>query len=267
MVADPLSEVLKLVDAENVVSGGFTAGGSWAIRFPAEDKIKFAAIVKGNCWVQLEGEKKPLRFAAGDALLLAAKRSFIVASDLAAVPHDAKKLFFGTFSKFAKLGRCEEFIYIGGHVQVDPANGALLSDVLPSRICIRANSPKAPVLRWLIDQLICERKTDSPGSGLAAAQLAQLILVQILRAHLETSGSLPPGWLRALGDRRIATTLRLMHGNPARSWHLKELAKAAAMSRTSFALQFKTIAGIAPLAYLSEWRMQLARRALNASTS
>ncbi|TIW06219.1 MAG: helix-turn-helix transcriptional regulator, partial [Mesorhizobium sp.] len=56
--------------------------------------------------------------------------------------------------------------------------------------------------------------------------------------------------------------LRLMHGDPARAWHLEELAKACAMSRTSFAVHFRTVAGIAPLAYLTEWRMRLAERAL-----
>jgi hypothetical protein len=38
--------------------------------------------------------------------------------------------------------------------------------------------------------------------------------VHILRVHLETSGDLRAGWLRALKDRRIALALRLMHGEP-----------------------------------------------------
>jgi AraC-like DNA-binding protein len=34
------------------------------------------------------------------------------------------------------------------------------------------------------------------------------------------------------------------------------------MSRTTFALRFKLAAGVAPLAYLTAWRMRLAERAL-----
>lgn len=34
------------------------------------------------------------------------------------------------------------------------------------------------------------------------------------------------------------------------------------MSRTTFAVHFRTIAGTAPLAYLTEWRMRLAERTL-----
>ncbi len=33
------------------------------------------------------------------------------------------------------------------------------------------------------------------------------------------------------------------------------------MSRTTFAFQFRTVAGVAPLTYLTEWRMHLAERA------
>jgi AraC-like DNA-binding protein len=45
-------------------------------------------------------------------------------------------------------------------------------------------------------------------------------------------------------------------------WQLEEMAKAAAMSRTTFAHHFKTAAGVPPLTYLTEWRMRLAERAL-----
>jgi AraC-like DNA-binding protein len=70
------------------------------------------------------------------------------------------------------------------------------------------------------------------------------------------------GWLRAFGNPRIAPALRLMHGDPARSWHLDELAAACAMSRTTFASHFRASAGVAPLTYLGEWRMRLAERRL-----
>jgi len=59
--------------------------------------------------------------------------------------------------------------------------------------------------------------------------------------------------------------LGLMHGDPARDWHLPELAKAAAISRTAFATHFKSVAGVAPLAYLTEWRMRVAERQLRES--
>jgi AraC-like DNA-binding protein len=55
-----------------------------------------------------------------------------------------------------------------------------------------------------------------------------------------------------------------MHGEPGEPWRLDELARAAAMSRTSFAERFRTVAGVPPLTYLNQWRMLLAQRALRA---
>jgi AraC-like DNA-binding protein len=70
------------------------------------------------------------------------------------------------------------------------------------------------------------------------------------------------GWLRAATDPRLAPALRLIHGEPGHAWRLDQLARACAMSRTSFATHFKTMAGEAPLSYVTRWRMRLAEQAL-----
>ena len=261
MTADPFSDILKLARAETLVTGGFTAGGPWAIRFPVPKTIKFFAVVKGACWVTLDGEP-PLRFATGDVGLLSAPRAFVLASDPDVSPVDAMMLFSGAGKTTAQLGDGSDFAHIGGHVLLDPTSGRLLADVLPPWIHVQAALPQAATFRWLLDRLAEERASDLPGAKLASAQLAQLLFIQILRAHLAGSGFVRAGWLRALGDPRIAPAIRLMHGDPARAWHLEDLAMACAMSRTTFAERFRTVAGIAPLAYLAEWRMRLAEQAL-----
>jgi AraC-like DNA-binding protein len=266
MSADPLSEILKLTKAKSIVTGGFTAGGAWAIRFPAPDTIKFFAVVKGHCWLSIDGEEAPMRFEACDVGLMTASRSFVLASDPSIPPVDAMDVFSGAGKSTAQLGDGEDFSHIGGHIQLDPVSGRLLADVLPPWIHIQAVSPQATTFRWLLGQLVEERAFGGPGAQLASAHLAQLLFIQILRDHMKAAEGMPPGWLRAMCDRRIAAALTLMHGDPARSWRLEELASACAMSRTTFALRFKTAAGVAPLTYLAEWRMRLAEKALREHT-
>jgi AraC-like DNA-binding protein len=192
---------------------------------------------------------------------LTAQRPFVLAGDLDAAPIDATTLF-STTVKTAKLGDDEDCVQIGGHVQLDPASGDIVADVLPPLIHVRASSPQATVLQWLLDQLVREDAAELPGASLASAQLAHLMFVQVLRVHIANSESFPPGWLRALGDARIAPALRLMHGDPGKEWHLEELASSVAMSRSTFAFRFRTVVGVPPLTYLATWRMRLARRAL-----
>jgi AraC-like DNA-binding protein len=262
MSDDPLSDVLKLVDAQSILTGSFTAGGSWAIRFPEPDNIKFFALVKGKCWLCMDGEEEPVRVETGDVLLLSAKRSFVLAGDLAATPVDATGLFTGIEHKSARLGEGEDCVQIGGHVRLDPASGEILADVLPPLIHVRGSLPQSSAVQCLLEQLIHEQVGEQPGAILASVHLTQLMFVHILRAYFATSAPVRAGWLGAVTDRRLAPALRLIHDDPGRSWQLGELAKAAAMSRTTFAVRFKAIVGVAPLTYLTEWRMRLAQRAL-----
>ncbi|UPG92458.1 AraC family transcriptional regulator [Luteibacter aegosomatissinici] len=262
MSADPFSDILKFTQAESLVTGGFSASNPWALRFPPPSSIKFFAVVKGGCWVTIEGEPEPIWFGTGDVGLITAKRGLVLASDLGVPPLDAMAVFSGSGKSVAALGDGQDFTHIGGHVLLDPASGRLLADVLPAWIHVSAESPQATSFRWLLAELVAERRTDLPGNQLAAAQLSQLLFIQILRAHLQTSGPMPAGWLRAIGDPRIAPAMRLMHADPSRSWSLDELAEACAMSRTTFANRFRDVAGSTPLAYLSGWRMHLATRAL-----
>jgi AraC-like DNA-binding protein len=262
MTDDPLSDMLTFLNARSILSGGLMAGGAWALRFPRPNAIKFCAAVKGRCWLALAEQGAPVCLEAGDVILLNGKHPFILASDLSAPPMDAADVFVTAVDRIAKLGDGDEFHLLGGHVALDPTGVDLLLDVLPPLIHVRATSAEATVVQWLLDQLVRERVSGRPGAALASTQLAQLMFVQVLRAHIAQAEPLSVGWLRAIGDERIVPALRLMHGDPGRSWQLGELAKAVGMSRTTFALRFKTVAGIAPLAYLLGWRMRLAERAL-----
>lgn len=266
MDKDPLSDVLALVNARSVVAGGFLAGGDWAIRFPPPDRIKFFIAARGACWLSVDAEES-IHFSEGDAFLLTASRAFSLASNLALPPLDARILYADGPHQIINLGTGEDFFFLGGHVQLDSESGQLLIDNLPPMIHLRAGSVEANAIQWLIDQLVQEHRTGLPGSNFAATQLAQLMFLHILRCHLATADSMTAGRLRAISDPRIAPAIRLMHGDPGHTWHLTELAKACAMSRTVFASYFKSVAGVAPLTYLTQWRMQLAERTLRESNA
>lgn len=264
MDSDALSDVLSLVKAKSVLSAGLRTGGDWSLRFPPPDGIKFNAVADGACWLVVDG-LAPIRLKTGDVFLMTGQRSFVIASDLKRQPVDGIAVFRSAVNGFAQYGDGTDVLLIAGRVVLDEKCSSVLLDALPPLIHVRAAAREAASLRWLLDQLIAEITRDRPGASLAIDQLAQLMFVQILRAHLSGSGALASGWLRALGDPRLAPAIQSMHRDPARSWRLGELAQGAAMSRTSFALRFKTVVGVAPLAYLLNWRMRLAERALRDS--
>lgn len=262
LMIDPFSDLLRLLNARSVASGGLIAGGAWALEVPAPKEVKFWGVARGSCWMNIQGAKTAIRLDAGEVLLMTAPHPLVIASDLQAPRTSLDELLSTREGPIAYLGHGEEVYMIGGNVKLEHANAPLLLGALPPYIHVGAQSPRSPTLLWLLKQLISESAENQPGASAVSSQLAHLMFIQILRAHAESATQQVPGWLRAVSDKRLEPALRLIHNDPARTWQLDELAAAAAMSRAAFAAYFKAVAGIAPVAYLTAWRMRLAQRAL-----
>lgn len=263
-VEDVFSHLLALARVRSALSGGLLAGGAWALAFPATPLVKFWGIRRGSAWIDV-GDGKPLAARAGDVFLFHAPGPQVLASELSlpALPLDA--LAPGRAGAILRHGEGEDFFMIGGKVDLDEGSAPLLFGGLPPVLRLAADSPRAAPVHWILERLVAERDAGLPGAAAASAQLAQLMLIELLRAHLAEPGALGSGSFKALADARLAPALRLMHGDPGRAWRLPELAAACAMSRAAFAAHFRAVAGSAPLNYLTELRMRLALRRLRQS--
>jgi AraC-like DNA-binding protein len=257
-----MSEVLALTGARCAISRGFTAAGSWGLRFSRPDRLKVTAVTRGRCWLTLEGAEQPVLLSAGEVVVFDGTRPHGLASDPDAKLVDASRLFGECSDPIVRVGEDVDVMVVGGHIDLDRTGEDLLLTTLPPLIHVGADAADAGPLRWLADQLLQEMTATRPGAGFASQQLSQLIFLHVLRVHLAASEPLQVGWLRAIADERIAPALRLMHDRPERNWHLDELARSVAMSRTTFASRFKATAGVPPITYLREWRMRIPARTL-----
>ncbi|MET9310585.1 AraC family transcriptional regulator [Kribbella sp. NPDC003505] len=268
-MADPLTDTLALTEAHCHVSRGFEAYGEWALRYPASHRLKFTATVEGTCWIDFDDlDVGRIAMEPGDVVLFDGRHEFVKGNSDSAPIGDAVEAFGaadGTIARFgdgAGSGRGPKVVGVGGHVSLNRTGEELLMRALPPVIHLRATDERAATFRWLLKRLAREAATSEPGASLAADDVAHLLFLEALRACLTEADALPAGWLRAIADERIAPALRLMHDQPGRAWQLEELARAAAMSRTTFAERFRSVAGVPPLTYLLNWRMRLAERAL-----
>jgi transcriptional regulator GlxA family with amidase domain len=89
-------------------------------------------------------------------------------------------------------------------------------------------------------------------------RLPELVLVDVLRAHLATAPAGDRGWLAALHDPVLAPALALLHGEPDVSWTVAEVAQRVAVSRSVLDERFRSVLGRSPIRYLTEWRIHLA---------
>jgi AraC-like DNA-binding protein len=283
---DPLSEALALSEARSVITGGFRATAPWALQFWPQYRLKLAAVVSGSCWLTADGPHAPLLLGAGDVAVLNDVKSVQLTSRPGLAPVEAAPMFGPGRETIVQIpgrepdhgaaparerGPAQETevpagpstVVIGGHVALNATGEEVLLAALPSFTRIGAESPEAPIIQWILERLLHELVGKRPGTHHAAHEYAQLLLVEVLRSTLTNAPeSFPAGWLRALADPHLAPALRHMHADPGRRWHLEELAKTAAMSRTNFSVRFREAAGVPPLTYLHNWRMRIAERAL-----
>jgi hypothetical protein len=61
-------------------------------------------------------------------------------------------------------------------------------------------------------------------------RLADVLLLQAVRAYVAEHGADAAGWIGALSDKRIGGALTLMYGYVGHGWTVGELASAVAMS-------------------------------------
>ncbi|GAB3443978.1 AraC family transcriptional regulator [Streptomonospora sediminis] len=263
MADDQLSEVFSLVEVQSVLTGGLAARGAWVSGSPITHPLKFFALLSGRGRLRTDGPNVPLELETGDVGILN-NRGWV---ELRGGPDGVPPREVGVQPDMPPSWplppeRDVDDVLVGGRIDLNPAGEALLLHALPPVSHVRAAQRGASGLRSIVDRLFDELAGDRVGSPFAIRQYGQLLLLETLRAYLEQFEA-PPGWLQLLADERLRPAVALMHGEPGRSWGLEELARAAAMSRASFAGRFRKVSGMTPLAYLSRWRMMLAQRALS----
>ena len=256
---DPLSDVLSLLRVRNYHSATLSLGGDWAFTFPEREGIKFTAVVKGNCWLQVEGEQQPQRLQQGDCFLMTRGMPFSLYSDMSQPVMDSDGHFQTLAAdELALHYGGDDIQLVGGRFDFSGVPTQLLLSSLPSLVHVHANDPQASLLRWALERFTSELQQKRPGRSLMNEHLAHLMLVEVLRTHLATLDSTGIGWFYGLADRNLSVALSAIHADPAHRWSVQELAQLATMSRSAFALRFKQVVGAAPMEYLTHWRMLLA---------
>ncbi|AQR63121.1 AraC family transcriptional regulator [Brevundimonas sp. LM2] len=255
---DPLSDVLGLMKPNSYGFRGLDAGGDWSLTFPSAEGVKCFAVHAGYCTIALDAGGAPTRLVPGDFVLLPGRSGFRLYSAADAPATDAYR-FFPSFpaGETGVLNGGGDCMGVGGFFDFTGLHTELLLGVLRPILHIRAEETRAE-LGWLIARLMRELRDPQPGGTLIAGHLAQTLLIEALRLHLAERRGAHAGWLFALGDRQIGPVLAAMHAEPARRWALSDLARIAGMSRSSFAVRFKTAVGEPAMDYLTRWRMMLA---------
>ena len=92
------------------------------------------------------------------------------------------------------------------------------------------------------------------GGEAVLTRLADIIVMQAIRAWIEGDSAAAVGWFGALRDPQIGRAITVIHRNRT----VASLARELNISRSSFAARFTALVGEPVMAYLTRWRMQIA---------
>ena len=260
---DPLSDILAILKPESHLTARIDVGGGSAIRFGNQPgTIKCHAVTAGACWLLVDGIEAPVRLTAGDCIIVPSGHSFTLATHPRLAPISARDVLSHTRPGEVILHNGGgDFAFAGTRFEVDFRKAGLLLGTLPPLIHLHEPEDR-DAMRWCLAQLMAELRAGRPGVTLAARHLAHLLLLQAFRLHLSRQAGGRVGPLYALADPHLSKAIGAMHADPAHRWTLAELAKKAGLSRSIFACRFREQVGETPIAYLSTWRMVLARERL-----
>ncbi|MFO1312788.1 MAG: AraC family transcriptional regulator [Burkholderiales bacterium] len=93
-----------------------------------------------------------------------------------------------------------------------------------------------------------------------------MLFAEALRRYVSR---LPPqrsGWLAGAADPHVGRALAQLHRRPSHDWTLDELSKSVGLSRSSLVERFSRYLGQGPMAYLADWRLELAAESLRTTS-
>lgn len=252
---DPLSEVVRLLNPQAVFANPISGKGAWAVRYSEFGRPSFCILLDGRCRLAVDGHP-PRTIGAGDFVLLPTTPGFTISSlaPAPAVHMDPNQVQDERGAlRYGDPTGAPDMRALGGSFVFDRADPGLLVSLLPAVVHVQGSTR----LSHLVQMVGEETADEKPGAEVMRARLAEMLLVEAMRST--TSGSAPPGLLRGLGDARLAAALTQMHAHIDRRWSVAQLARIAALSRSSFFERFSRTVGVAPMEYLLSWRMEIAR--------
>ncbi len=146
-----------------------------------------------------------------------------------------------------------------GAVRFDHPAGRELVASMPRTIHLQsAESPRLDRMYGVIRLMAAEAEELQPGGEAVITRLADVLVIQAVRAWIEADPAAQTGWLGALQHPQVGHALALIHEDPAREWSVASLAHELAMSRSAFAAKFSELVGEPVMSYVTRWRMYVA---------
>jgi AraC-like DNA-binding protein len=265
--ADPLGEALHFLRMSGAFYCRSELSAPWGMTLPAmPDYVWFHVVTAGQALLDVDGgDATPLR--PGDLALVPHGRGHRLVSEPAAAAPGIleleRELVSDRYEILRHGGGGAPTIMICGAVRFGHPAARKIVDLLPPTIHIAAaESAQTDWMHATLRLMAAEARELRPGGETVVTRLGDILVIQAIRAWIDSDPVARTGWLGALHDRQVGRAIALIHREPARAWTVASLAGEVAMSRSAFAARFTELVQEPPMEYVTRWRMHLALTAL-----
>ena len=214
-------------------------------------------VIAGESYIKIEGEPEARRLKAGDLIFFPRSAEHVLSSEAACnncgdTPHINNSGAFTVASSNSGGEKgldlfCARFEY--------DEHADIMHD-LPETVLISMNHPS---LQCLVSMLQYESAHTLSGSRAIVNALSSVLLVLIVRAHLEQDGEAPLGGiLNGLRDKRLRQLIQTVVSRPEDEWNIEKMTVLANLSRAQLMRLFKQQTGISPHAFVNLIRLRQA---------
>lgn len=255
---DPLAEMVSLLQPQAAFSKRACANGRWRVHRSETGQPFYCLVLEGRSQLKMKGHP-PITLEQGDFVLIPAACEFCMTSaepPADDAPETTPQMLAPGEYWIGDQQQPADVQTLIGYCQFGAPDAGLIVSLLPQFIQVRGESRLTTLVELVMDECRAQR----PARHMVMERLLELLLIEALRSMPICNAC--PGVMSGLADERLAAAIRAIHANPAHSWTVAELAKAAALSRSSFFVRFREAVGVAPMVYLLTWRMALAKNLL-----
>jgi AraC-like DNA-binding protein len=254
---DPLSHILALAHVDAAFFSRMRGASPWAVQTRGATGGIFHVIVRGSASILVDG--RTIHVGQGHVLVIPAGLPHVLCN-----PPEAPPVWIGALPK--EEGPLTTVVAGEGPADCEVLCGTLRLGPLGQELLLRHLPPvlhaSGPELSAWVAALSGELASRPPGADAVSACLGELLFLLTLREWLGRVQS--PSLLAASVHPEVGRAVAGVLAEPAADWQLDRLARRAGLSRTVFCERFVAIMGESPAAWVTRWRMIVAREQLAA---
>ena len=253
---DVIGDVLETLRTRGSIFFRSDMAAPWGMSLDKADMPRFHIAMSGSCYVGSDNVA-PVNVQHREIVMLPSGRSHWIADQPGRklIPSQQAGEACELGNPLFQQGEITQSLMCG-LVHFDQASSHPILDSLPQLLHFPKLTTEDPI--WMTVMLIeSEMQRTRNKGGTIVDRLTEVLFLQLINRYVHKNQQMT-GFLAALRDKRIHKALTLIHQEPEFNWTIALLGDRIGMSRATLVRHFQSSIGLAPMAYILNWRMMKA---------